>query len=516
MKVIKSNHQEIYGLTVDQRNILKEHLTFDNPAYKNAKRYGRSRFISIPPYLTYYGEKNVRVDDFSGERKKVMTVPIGVNLCKVLDVPVIETEDERFEVSVKFPKFNLELREDQKKAETAYMQEQKFSVYPKNIIQLPTGKGKSILALHIAYRLGQKTLILVHKDDLVVGWKKDIKLCFGNVNVGLLKAKSRTVGDQITIATVQTLNRMSEDEFSTYIDQFGLVVQDECHHVGLNIFNIIDQFNSKYKLGLSATPKRSDGLDFVFDMFFGGMCYVHKVTESDEDISQVKVKVIDSPFKYTPFVVDGQPFNYHDFTSEELPDNLVFVEDMPYESRPRIPYLTIDNEAVTSDETGILVCNAIINEYKKGHSILALFTQKEHINMYYEYLKQFISEDKIMLYYGDSKESSANMMKKAENKEVMVTLATYAKATEGTNVRSWEVLFLVSSLNNAKNVEQATGRIRRKKEGKINPVIVYDVRYSGCYSLRSHYATRLSAYKKLKYIVEDSRSRKLVFTRGYN
>ena len=136
--------------------------------------------------------------------------------------------------------------------------------------------------------------------------------------------------------------------------------------------------------------------------------------------------------------------------------------------------------------------------------------------MYYEYLKQFIPEDKIMLYYGDSKESSANMMKKAENKEVMVTLATYAKATEGTNVKSWEVLFLVSSLNNAKNVEQATGRIRRKKEGKINPVIVYDVRYSDCYSLRSHYATRLSAYKKLKYTVEDSKSRKSIFTRGYN
>lgn len=521
MKVVLSNHQEVFGLTQDQRSKLKDTLTFDNPAYKNAKRYGRSKFISIPPYLTYYGEKSVRVDDYTGERKKVMTVPIGVNLCKVFDIPYIESADERFEVSAKYPEFLLDLREDQKKAETAYMQEQKFSVYPKCIVQLPTGKGKSILALHIAYRLKQKTLILVHKDDLVVGWQKDIKLCFGdNIDVGLIKAKSRKVGKQITIATVQTLNRMSADELETYLEQFGLVVQDECHHVGLNIFNVIDKFNSKYKLGLSATPKRSDGLDFVFDIYFGGICYLHEVTTDDEDIANVEVRVLDSPFKYKPFSVDGQAFNYYDFKESDLPEKINFVEEMPYDERPRIPYLTIDNEAVIDEVTGTLVCDQIVKEYEQGHSVLALFTQKEHINIYYQYLCGFIPADCIMLYYGDSKESSESMMKRAENKEVLVTLATYAKATEGTNVKSWEVLFLVSSLNNAKNVEQATGRIRRKKEGKLNPVIVYDVRYNNCYSLRSHYATRLSAYKKLKYTVVDPQlktgKKSSLFTRGYH
>jgi hypothetical protein len=108
-------------------------------------------------------------------------------------------------------------------------------------------------------------------------------------------------------------------------------------------------------------------------------------------------------------------------------------------------------------------------------------------------------------------------MKKAENKEVLVTLATYAKATEGTNVKSWEVEFLVSSLNNEKNVEQATGRIRRRKEGKLNPVLVYDVRYNKCYSLRSHYSTRQKTYTRLKYIIQsDNKGSKSMFTRGYS
>lgn len=519
MHLLKSNKQDLYGLTNEQKEKVKEALTFDNPAYKQAKRYGRSKYISIPPYLTYYNEFSVRGED--GERKKVLSVPIGVDVRKILDVPYVPNEDKRMDIQVKYPKFLLDLRNDQIRAEKEYMQEITYAVQPKCIIQLPTGKGKSILALHIAQKLKQRTLILVHKDDLVVGWTKDIKLCFGeDIDVGLIKAKSRKVGRQITIATVQTLSRMSEEELKQFTDNFGLVVQDECHHVGLNIFNIIDKFNSKYKLGLSATPKRSDGLDFVFDLFFGGLCYKHIITEDDEDICGCEVRVLDSNYKYTPFVFENQIFNYHDFEPEELPDNVLFLKDITHEERPRTPFLTIDNEVVKSPKTKIMVCKKIIEHYKQGHSIIALFTQKEHINLYYRHLCRYIPKDQIILYYGDSKEKSEVMMKKAEDKEVLVTLATYAKATEGTNVKSWEVEFLVSSLNNAKNVEQATGRVRRRKEGKLNPVIIYDVRYSECYSLSSHYETRRTVYRKLKYNILDSKipksKKRGMFSRGYS
>lgn len=519
MNIVKSNDQEVYGLTSEQIEKVKEALTFDNPAYKNAKRYSRSKYISIPPYLTYYSEFSVKGED--GERKKVLEVPIGVNISKIIDVPFVPFEDKRHDIQVKFPKFLLDLRNDQIRAEKEYMQEVTYAVHPKCIIQLPTGKGKSILALHIAQKLKQRTLILVHKDDLVVGWKKDIELCFGkDIDVGLIKAKSRKIGRHITIATVQTLSRMSEHELQDYIGAFGLVVQDECHHVGLNIFNVINQFSSKYKLGLSATPKRSDGLDFVFDLFFGGICYKHIVTEDDEDICGCDVRVIDSNFKYDPFIHGNQIFNYYDFSPKDLPDDLIMLNDISHKDRPSVPYLTIDNEAVKSSKTKIMVCKKIIEHYKQGHSIIALFTQKEHIDLYYRHLCRYIPKNQIMLYYGDSKEKSEDMMRKAENKEILVTLATYAKATEGTNVKSWEVEFLVSSLNNEKNVEQATGRVRRRKEGKLNPVIVYDVRYSECYSLKRHFDTRMRVYRNLKYQVTDPKNvfkkRHQMFSRGYN
>ena len=512
--VEKSNCQNVFGLTQEQRDLIKDRLTYDNPAYKSAKRYSRYKYISIPPYITYYKEKSVLIGD---TRKKCLTVPIGVAIQDILNTSDLTFTDIRTERQVKYPEFRLELRKDQIRAENAYLNSIK-EAFPKCIVQLPTGKGKSILALHIAKTLNQKTLILVHKDDLVVGWKKDIKLCFGDIDVGLIKASKRVIGKQLTIATVQTLGRMSEEELLKYTSQFGLVIQDEVHHVGLNIFNIIDRFNSRYKLGLSATPKRSDGLNFVFDLFFGGICYKHEVTEDDEDICNVEVKTLISPFRYSPFIYCGEIFNYYDFDQKELPYGFVFVKDIDYNVRPKIPYLTIDNSAVRSSKTKIMVCKKILEHYRAGHSVIALFTQKEHINIYYRYLCRYMPKEQILLYYGDSKEKNDELMRKAEEKECLVTLATYAKATEGTNVKSWEVEFLVSSLNNEKNVEQATGRIRRRKDGKLNTVLVYDVCYPNCYSLGSHFYTRNKAYKRLKYQVDNApvEPKKTMFSRGYN
>lgn len=498
----RSNNQLITGLSEKQTEALKDYLTFDNPKYKAAKRYSRSRYITIPPFLEYYTET-----------REGLIVPTGVDIPKLLKQN-IKTIDSRVNQTVEYPPFVFDLREDQEIAFKAYINEQANS-YPKNLIHLPTGKGKSILAIYVAYYLKQQTLILVHKDDLVVGWSNDINDCFdGKVKPGILKAQKRTLGRQITIATVQTLAKMDQEEIGRYTSQFGLVVQDECHHIGLNIFNTIDSFNSRYKLGLSATPKRTDGLNFTFDLFLGGIGYKHKYTETDDDIMSVKVVKREVPFKYDPFLHKGQIFNLYDFAQEELPKDLQMVSEIPYNKRPVIPYADIDNKVVASTMYKIWVCKDVISHYRKGNSCLLMFQYKEQVRSYYDYLKIFIPEDTIMLYYGDNKEKSDILMQKAERKESLVTLATMAKATEGTNVKSWEVEFLVSSINNEKNVEQAVGRIRRTKPGKINPVVLYDYRCPEVYSFKNHGDTRDKVYRMLK-LITDKKVKTSTFSRGY-
>lgn len=497
----KCDGQMLYNVNIADQEKIENALTFNNPKYTQAKRYSRSGYTSVPKYITFYHRY-----------KDHIKVPIGINIPELLEREC-DIKDLRSDVIVKYPPFKMTLREDQETAKQSYMSEQ-TKEYPKSLIHLPTGKGKTVLALNIAYELKQRTLILVHKDDLVVGWKKDIEDAFGGkVGVGLIKAQSRTIGKHFTIATVQTISKMSKDELEGYVNQFGLVIQDECHHIGLNMFNIIDQFNSKYKLGLSATPVRKDGLSFTFDLFLGGMCYVHKYTQEDDDIMSVKVEKRNTKAMFVPFVYEGAIYNVADFSKEELPTDLVLLKDLPYEDRPKITYAEIDNSVVLSTIYKIQVCKDVLTHYKKGNSCLLLFQYKDQIRSYYSYLKRYIPSDKILLYYGDSKEKVNDMIEKAESKECLVTLATFAKATEGTNVKAWEVEFLVSSINNEKNVEQAVGRIRRKKKGKIDPVILYDYRSPDVYTFGSHGLTRDKTYRKLKLIVD--KKVKARYTRGY-
>lgn len=94
---------------------------------------------------------------------------------------------------------------------------------------------------------------------------------------------------------------------------------------------------------------------------------------------------------------------------------------------------------------------------------------------------------------GDSKEE---VLKKAESKEVLVTLATVAIATEGTNVKSWEVGFLVSSVANEKDLIQIIGRLRRTKEGKER-IIFYDYRHPFVSGICYHGYKRDIFYKNM-------------------
>lgn len=516
MKVVIANRKIITDLKSEEASAIKRRLTYDNPAYINAVKFSKRSYIAIPQSLYYYKEQNLRQED--GTRKYCLNVPVGFDLSEFKNVEV--TEDLRVDKEVEYPDFVLDLREEQDKAKKAYLDELKKAsenYYPKSIIQLFTGQGKSILALYLAHKLRQKTLILVHKDDLVVGWQKDIKLSFGGkLKSGLVKAKKFDIGEQITIATFQTFHRMDAEKKKAFVNEFGLVIHDEMHRCGINIFNAIDLFNCKYRMGLSATPKRADGLDFLFTEFFGGICYVQEEASND-DILPVKVKIKEGNFAFLPYLYENNIINQADYSKAEFPLEAVDLRSIPYERRPRIQYLRIDDCLVSSREYMIQVCNDIIKEYSKGRSCIAFFTQKEHINQYYDFLKHFVGKDEIMLYYGDNKTSNKELLQKAESREVRITLATYAKATEGTNVKAWEVAFFVSSIASEKNVEQAVGRIRRACEEGIDKAILYDYRFSDSYSVSSHGAKRDSVYKRLEFEVEDTskRVKKTMFSRGF-
>lgn len=510
------------GLIEEDCDIIEKDLTFKNPKYEKIKKYSKWSTTSEPKFLQYfklYEEKGVMCAE----------VPVGYSL-EHLKSAVYDVTDHRKLGICSFPEFLLSLRETQKEALDAYTF-RNCTIHTFNhlcgSVQLPTGKGKTVLGLALAHNLSCRTLIIVHKVDLVKGWKADIEKCFGGkADVGIIQSKSRKIGNHFTIATIQTLNTLPEETLNTLYNTFGLVIQDEMHHCPSTSFQIGNNFNCRFRLGLTATPERSDGLEHIMTLFYGDFCYKYKYTKEDEDILQVEVLKREVPTYFNPIMSkSGDRYRLKDLTYKgNFKPNYVLtnkekrITDLPYYSRPEIPHFNIDYLVVKEESTITMVMNDILFEYNQGRSCIVFFTQKEHLEIYYNRLLELgVNSNNIGLYYGNNKNCDS-VTELAEKQRQFITLATYSKATEGTNVKQWEVGFFVSSINNGKNVEQAVGRIRRTKEGKkLKVAKLYDYRYSNVYQLNRHGDTRDTRYKKLHLKFSgSSKSRKNLFSRGFS
>lgn len=141
----------------------------------------------------------------------------------------------------------------------------------RQLISMPTGTGKTVTFLSVAKELGLKTLILVHREELISQTYDKAKL-FGisEDQISTITAKNKQKIKNITIAMVQTLGRNLEQ----YIpDDIQMVIVDEAHHTTassyrkvLEYFRVFD--DEKWLLGFTATPMRGDGeaLSSIFDV----------------------------------------------------------------------------------------------------------------------------------------------------------------------------------------------------------------------------------------------------------
>ena len=517
-KVIVRSHTHIYGLSSDQIEKIQEALTFKNPKYERIKQFSKWNTTREPEYLEYFGYN---------PDKNCLSVPIGFQIPREI-LANSTFEDRRFFEKISFPNMVLDLRDTQSQAVARYIHSNSLKRYVNGIIQMPTGKGKSIVALEIARVLNARTLIVVHKVDLVRGWLKDIDKAFDKkAEVGVYQSKNRSVGYHFTIATIQTLNRLSPEELKILYSKFSLVVQDEMHHCPSTMFSLVDNFRPRYRLGLTATPERNDGLDHIMNLYYGGFAFTYDHDESDEDILPVKVitRKCDTYFEPVCSTRDGENFvlsrpiddGIHCIYDLELRRYESLISDVPYNHRPRIQHQTIDGIVVNHHRTVGFVCRDIIREYNQGHSCIVFFSHIDSVNIYAEALVNLgVPREDIGLYYGPNRHCD-QVIETAETKRKYITLATYSKATEGTNVRQWEVGFFVSSLNNGKDTEQAVGRIRRTKPGvKLEVALLYDYRFPNCYQLKNHGRARDIRYRKMKLLISSDRvSDRTLFRRGY-
>ncbi|NJL00047.1 MAG: DEAD/DEAH box helicase [Spirulinaceae cyanobacterium SM2_1_0] len=145
------------------------------------------------------------------------------------------------------------------------------------VIVLPTAAGKTYLAQLAMQATPRSTLILVPTLDLLHQWFAQLEAAFPGVEVGVLGGGSQD-RTPILVATYNSAAIHAE----TLGNRYGLLVFDECHHLPTEFFRVIAEFAiAPYRLGLTATPERTDGSHADLETLIGPVVY----RKSPQDLS---------------------------------------------------------------------------------------------------------------------------------------------------------------------------------------------------------------------------------------
>ena len=340
------------------------------------------------------------------------------------------------------------------------------------IISVGCGWGKTVMGLYLAQALSRKTLVIVHKEFLMNQWKDRIHEYLPDAKVGFIQGKKIDIEDNdIVIGMLQSVSMKDYD--SDVFHDFGFCIIDECHHISAEIFSrSLSKINSWYMLGLSATPKRKDGLSKVFEWHLGPYVFKDNKRKHKRKVN-VNVKMI-----------------YYDSM-----DPLYTKIELTIRQKPSIPKMITNisrserrNELIT--QLLLHICEDV------NRKVLILGERREQLFALDKLLR---SNDmtNVGYYIGGMKEVD---LKKTEHCQIM--LATYNMSSEGMDIPSLNTLMMISSKS---DIEQSVGRILRKEDPN-NPPIVYDI-VDNQSIFGNQGRKRLKFYQKNAYDVETSQAR---------
>jgi hypothetical protein len=155
------------------------------------------------------------------------------------------------------------------------------------ILQLACGKGKSVVALELAARLQVPAIIIVDNTQLLEQWRdlilgtsrREGLLDISPDQLGLIQGTVFDWKKPIVLATYQTLATRAPSFPEEARRWFGLSVWDEAHHIAAPTFARSADLFYGYRLGLTATPTRDDGLHVVYDFHLGPVVFKDLIQE---------------------------------------------------------------------------------------------------------------------------------------------------------------------------------------------------------------------------------------------
>lgn len=166
------------------------------------------------------------------------------------------------------------------------------------------GKGKTHMGAMLALELSRSTVVLVHKEFLAEQWEAAFQMLYPGIRVGRIQGDRADSGDDydVSIALVQSILSAKREYPESLYCSFGFLICDEVHRYGAELWHkAIRRFPGQYRLGLTATPYRADGLMGVVHEHIGKPLFEFEADAIENRVYMVRVdtEIEDSEWQKT-------------------------------------------------------------------------------------------------------------------------------------------------------------------------------------------------------------------------
>lgn len=436
-------------------NFLREELNFINSEFLIKKRIGLSTY-KIERYFKLIESQEDHYAIPRGYLSELINFLNQNDIKFILDDQRKKCEEIEIESSCKLYNFQEEAVKD-------------MLAEDNGILVAPPGAGKTVIGIEIISKLKQPTLILVHKKQIYNQWLQRIEnfLNISKKEIGQICGNKKTIGKKITVAMLQTLSNNDNFAAELKLDDIGLVLVDECHHVPAKTFrNVITKLNPYYLYGFTATPKRKNNDEKLIYIYLGKI--LHSINNN--------------------FNIQNNP------TKIENKKMRIFIEDTAMELpfKVKVDNFQVLSKIITFDSNrNKLIADDIMQEVARGKKCLVLTERKEHVETLSYYLK---GEYEIITLTGDlTEKQKKEKLKQIESGNFQILIATGQLIGEGTDFPNLNCLFLVYPFSFEGKLIQYIGRIQR---GRNSCGTIYDYRDIKIDYLEKFYKKREKYYKK--------------------
>lgn len=143
--------------------------------------------------------------------------------------------------------------------------------YDRAMVIMATGLGKTYLAGFFAEKF-RRVLFIAHREEILIQAQRSFDRIMSERTSGLYNGQNKDLDADMIFASIFTLSRRKHRERFNK-DDFDLIIVDEFHHAAARSYQaVIEYFEPKFLLGLTATPDRMDGKD-VYALCDGNVAY---------------------------------------------------------------------------------------------------------------------------------------------------------------------------------------------------------------------------------------------------